>query len=137
MDLMDPTITGPGVHLMPEWSHKLPRPKDVLDTIPGSLGKPEWDDIAKTVVHYSVVHNAWCGVAWTQLCEDLRKRFKPYEFMGIKGDIELMVQIGLLEVPRHKAWHSRWLNAFEPQIIRPTQSLLDAIQTNSRSKAEE
>jgi hypothetical protein len=116
--------TGPGVFLLPGWSKISPRPKDFLPRISGSLAKPEWEEALVLLIQYSVNHNAWCGVRWTQMLSDMRKSKSEEECTSIKTAVEEMLQQGLLQVPGHSKWGMRWLNMFSKQTLCPTHHLL-------------
>ncbi len=125
--------TGPGVFLMGrEWDKSFLRPKEALPAIPGSLGDERWEKATAIFINISARHNAWCGVEWTRLKNEIPSRNDdPMEYEEIKEAIEDMIRMRLLEIPGYKGWLS-FLNLFFPQIVCPTRILLTKIQANKR-----
>lgn len=134
-------LTGPGVYLMNGWDKMSLRPKEaltVLPGIPGSLGGCyEKKEAMVLFISFSARHNAWCGVTWPRLLEEMRSKYRDErKFRAIKREIESMIKWGLLEIPkRYKRWYSKWLNAFEPKIICPGLLLGDMITAHARKNA--
>jgi len=123
--------TGPGVFLMGrEWDKSFLRPKEALLAIPGSLGDEGWEGAVAIFINISARHNAWCGVEWTRLRNEMPSRADdPAGYEKTKQAIEEMIRLRLLEIPGYKGWLS-FLNLFFPQIVYPTRRLLEKIQAN-------
>lgn len=130
MKVMNMELVGDGMYLM-GWSKNVLQPKQVLPHIPETLASAIMEEAAEMLVSFSVKHNAWVGVAWPQLLEEMHKRYeRRWEFDGIERALERMIEDGLLEVPvDHKEWYSRWLNVFYPHIVCPTNLLINTIWT--------
>jgi len=126
--------TGPGVFLMGrDWDKGFLRPKEALLAIPGSLGDERWEKATAIFINISARHNAWCGVEWTRLKNEIPSRKDdPTEYEEIKQAVEEMIRMRLLEIPGFTGWRSIF-NLFFPQIVCPTRALLVKIQANRRA----
>lgn len=121
---------GLGIYLMDdEWAN-FPGPKAISVLIEESSNLRKRMRAATLFIDFSVRYNAWCGVAWPQLIEEMRK-FKKGEFPLISQSLELMILEGLLKIvpePYHKKWYLRWMNVFSTRVVCPTKFLLESIQ---------
>jgi hypothetical protein len=130
MKIMNMELVGDGVYLM-GWGKNVFQPKQISRITHGTLGSVTSEEAVDLLIEFSVKHNAWCGVEWSRLMRELRKKCKEdWEFEGQKRAIEMMVRDGLLEIPtKYKSWYARWMNAFSPTIVCPTNLLVNTIWT--------
>ena len=122
-------ITGENVYLMDHWQQLRPWPRDAIIAIPGMFKDLIKESVLDIFVAFSARKNAWVGVEWHKLAMPIRKNFPgKAQFRAANMALAVLLRDGLLYIPQeHTSRWTRWLNVFYPQIVCPTQKLLDIL----------
>lgn len=121
---------GHGVYLMDN-ANELGHGPQELSVSPGYLGGSDQEKVAEVLIGFSVRHNAWVGVDWEVLCDEVRGFVPPNVGSARVKVIGQMLKARLLRIPGKRRW---WgiLNPY-PLVICPTRLLIATIWGHQQS----
>lgn len=126
-------LIGHGVYLLKK---QMPHSPEELTIDPTCLDDGVMGQMAARVIKFSKRHNAWVGVHWPTLLDDIRSELPPAVSVLHVHALRHMIRSGYLEIPGNRRWLGALNALFRLQIVCPTALLVSVIWGNQREATD-